>query len=90
MGTLPRLIFVVAVAVWAAGPPACAVLISADADAYTPGTDISTVFDAVNLQTYYDNGQLVGKVYSRQAFDPVLASTGANGIFNINRPIKEK
>lgn len=78
MGTLPRLIFVIALAMWAAGPPAYAVLISVDADAYTPGTDISTVFDGVNLQTYYDNGSLVGKVYSRQAFDPVLASTGTN------------
>lgn len=96
MGMLPRAIFVIVLAMCTAGPPAHAVLISVDADAYTPGTDISTVFDAVKLQTYYDNGSLVGKVYSRQAFDPVLASTGTNvfghaltGIDAYGRPANE-
>ena len=78
MRKLPRSIFVIALAMWATGPPACAVLISVDADAYTPGTDISTVFDAVKLQTYYDDGLLIGKVFSRRAYDPILASTGTN------------
>ena len=78
MRKLPRLVFVIALAMWATGPSAYAVLISVDADAYTPGTDISTVFDAVKLQTYYDDGLLIGKVYSRQAYDPILASTGTN------------
>ncbi|MHC4557093.1 MAG: PEP-CTERM sorting domain-containing protein [Planctomycetota bacterium] len=78
MGKLPRSIFVIALAIWTTGPQAYAVLISVDADVYTPGTDISTVFDSVKLQTYYDNGQLIGKVYSRQVYDPILASTGTN------------
>ena len=78
MGKLPRSIFVIALAMWATGSPASAVLISADADAYTPVTDISTIFDAVKLQTFYDDGLLIGKVYSRRAYDPILASTGTN------------
>ncbi len=78
MGKLPRSIFVIALAMWATGSPASAVLISVDADAYTPGTDISTVFEAVKLETFYDEGLLIGKVYSRRAYDPVLASTGTN------------
>jgi len=53
-------------------------LVIIDPDPYTPGTDISTVFDGLELQTYYDSGRVRGSVYSRAAYDPVLASTGAN------------
>ncbi len=53
-------------------------LIFVDADSRPPGADISNVFPGVKLDTYYDYGRVVGRVYSRQAYDPVLASTGTN------------
>ncbi|MBN2136919.1 MAG: hypothetical protein JW720_03855 [Sedimentisphaerales bacterium] len=57
---------------------ASAKLIHVDADYHPPGTDISDAFAGVKMETYYDYGTVVGGVYSRRAFDPVLASTGTN------------
>ena len=78
MGPLRRSTLLAVSVVWLAASPAFAILISVDADAYAPGTEISDLFDSVRLQTYYDNGASIGGVYSRKAQDPVLASTGTN------------
>lgn len=71
-------ILLIALAMLVVGSPVNAAMVSVDADAHPPGTDISTIFSVVKLQAYYDNGATIGEVYSRQAQDPVLASTGAN------------
>ncbi len=72
-----RRLFVLLV-VLCAGSVAFGRLVFVDADPYAPGTDISNVFPAVKLTTYYDAGAVLGKVFSRRASEPALASTGSN------------
>ena len=57
---------------------ASAGLIIVEPDAYPAGTDISEVFSGVKLATIGNWPEIDGKVYSRQAYDPALASTGTN------------
>jgi len=62
-----------------AASTASAKLVFVDADAHPPGADISNVFPELKLTTWYEyQGGSYGKVYSRQAQDPTIPTTGAN------------